>query len=535
MKTPRMLCAFMLALSMMTASLLRGGIFTTLNNNDPAPMYTTAYTYNYLNTYYKEFLKGHMKTPYRESFVFDITPFYQRATTGWNYLGNKEELGNLQGRWNMIALLPFNNIWCPTTLPIPACTAPVPPIENLSSGADLPCGQQFPTDVVAIRDQLLIAIANNFTSNSSYPADLHSIQGLLQIQQTPGLQGNFGYFSVPITYRKTGLRFNLQGMLFKDIGLTLCGGVASIYQLPSFTDLTSTTTANNPFSTSGGGPDFVSSATWVSITKNISAELMANNCKIARAYGYDIGLFRAASIEDLNGELFWRHAIPINKHARLIPTSSLHETWTKFLFTPFFALGGSIALAKEKCYSKKFSLPFGNNGSNAFRVRAGLSLDFFDTVELAGEVGFTHFQSRVLQCPPFFAVPNNGSQEGIFPFGTTVCWRPGNNTHATLTLNAYNFWSTVSYYLQYVVVSHAKDEIILPGQPSTGPGTPCSSTAFNPCVPHERSWWKTNMFNTALNVEISPNFRLGGGAQISLAGTNVYNVTTFLITLEMGF
>lgn len=532
MKTPRMLCAFMLALSMMTVSLLRGSIYTTLNNNDPAPLYTTSYTYNYLNTYYKEFLKGHMKTPWHEAFALDITPFYQRASHGHDYLSTKTELGNLQGRWNMLAVLPFDNRYCGGFYN--PCTSGTPPVIT-DTYTDLPCGQSFPDEVTTIRDNLLIEIANNFGTNDVPPQELRSIQGLLEVQRSnTSLNGNFGYFSVPIRYRKAGVRFNIDAMLFKGFGINLCTGIASITQLPTFVDLTPTTTGSNPFSSitnSAGGTNGVTTATWLAITREISRNVMANNDVIAQAYGYDVQPYRAASIEDLNGEIFWRHAIPINRHARVIPTSNLHEVWTKYLFIPFFAVGGSIAIGKEKCYAQKFSLPFGNNGSNAIRARAGISLDFFDTIELAGEFGFTHFSSRIIDC---FPVPNNIYQEGIFPFMTKVCMQPGDNVHAAFTLNAYNFDSTVSYYLQYLMVSHARDCIkLLPTYPAST--TNCSTTAFDTSMIQDRSSFKSHVFNTAFNVEIAPNMRLGIGAQIPLAGVNVYTSTTFLGTLEMGF
>lgn len=538
----------------------------TLTNNDPNPLFDTIFPYSYLYTNDKEFLKGHTNVLEKQYFYLSFSPFFQTASKGTNSNNRLAELGDLTGRWNMIAILPYNQMQTNIN------DGP----ELVNTGIDIPsplsCQQErglscimtadTPASSVAIlsgiRDNMLKCIANVFTDTTTgarlpYPNELKSVQGLLDLQKnTPEL---LGFFAVPIKYRKYGIRFKAQAMIFKDLGAQVELGVSQISQVARFIDLTTTPTAcfpsdctstcpsnvnpavncANPFPSDLSDSPFpqgqVTDPQWQAVVGCIHRELMQHFSTIAKATGINLCNYHKTSIEDFRAELFWRHAFCINV--------GRDREWPRFLFIPFASFGVNLGIGKEADPDVILSLPAGNNGHNAFDFLAGCSLDFTDTIEIGGEAGFTHFRPKTFDC---WRVPTNCAQNAFYPYKTAVCIDPGNTWHVGLYMNSYHFIDHVSFWAEYLFITHDKDQINLiapaPSQFCHDNPDKCKESVDTPFVPGElecKSQWMSQFINAALNYDASPNFTIGVAVQIPISRKNAYRSSTFMATLNIAY
>ncbi len=433
------------------------------SKNDPFPPFTTLDPHTFLTTREKLRLKGYkVESDKPEYFGFSISPFGQNADIGKNIRKEETELGDLGGRWGMIALLFGKLPQGATSLPTTLQTA-----------------QQaiFPDDPPPI---------NN-------PKDIDREQ-------------RFGFFSIPLKYRKRGIRFEVSAQIIGDFGIKLQAGVADICQTVStFTDLT---TESDGGSVSICDPDFVTNQ-----KNNIQQLLMCKLKPIAEEIGLDIANFHEVAAEDVRINLYWRHIFDINKN---------RPDWPQFLITPFISFGGIIAAGKEKDPNKAFALSFGNNDHNAIGVTAGLDVDFVDTIEIGAEAGITHFFDKDF-CK--FRVPNSECQSGIFPFTTDVTISPGHNWHFAAKMLAYHFLEDLSLYFQYVIVQHRDDKIKLKKP----------DPAFKPEVLERISTFKVQVANVGLNYDISPNISLGFLWQAPISQRNVYRSSTVMFSFNATF
>lgn len=498
------------------------GIITTLSRNDPVPPYTADSPFALLGTRHNEYLKNREEIDDNRHISIELLPFYQWAGHGTNACGSTAELGDICGRWNMIALLPYNtSITAVDEIPV-------------STNVDLPCGQTFPTILTTIRNQLIPQLCNDVstTDPTKWPTQLTSVQGLLALQQTSsGLLGNFGYFKVPMTYKKRGIRFNIQLYLGKGLGGTMQIGFADISQCATFTDMTPTTsgTGYNPFTTLTTAPKPVTGDQWKNIVKDVSSVLMSKLDAITTSTQIDQSIcpFNCNSIEDFNGEVFWRYPVQINKDLDTLE-------YPKFLFIPFVAFGGTYAESKCKNPNQLTSLPFGDNGHNALRVRGGFSIDFYDTVEISFEAGGTFFKDH---CYCNVPIPTNEYQHPIYPFRTDVRVNPGSNWHLAVGMYAFNFSDKWSCSFDYVYVSHDKDKICLLKSNTAagehGDETTCRNEyhPFKPSVIECCSGWNAQVINASLMYALSPNFSWGAMMQFPIKRRGTYRSTTFAASL----
>ncbi len=506
-------------------------VITTLSHNDPTPPYTAYNPFDFLGTPHNEFLKGRVSLDSSKHMAIEILPFYQRANHGNNSCGCNTELGDISGRWNMIALLPFNE---ETTQPIDE-SHPYP-IPYTNKNIDLPCGKQFPHILINTRDELLSDIQDlvNPDFPSCLPIELRTVEGLLDLQHSNTTNdGNLGYYAVGIKYKKMGVRFNAEFYVGKGVGFTMQTGIASIDQCASFTDRTPLCKNGNPFTAveraESGALCAVKTTTWnEGIIRKISTDLMSKLDAITSSteMNYSICNFHDTSMEDLYGELFWRYPAQINKEAG--------EEYPKFLFIPFFAVGGAYAIAKCQDFNKLFSLPFGSNGHSSGRFRGGFSLDFYDTIEIDFEGGVTIFKSR---CYCNMPMPNNTAQHPFYPFRADALVCPGKNWHLALGMNAHNFWYNWSASFHYVYVDHDQDVISLKNANNAagteGHETICRGDIhpLRPDVLECISKWSVQMLNCGLNYAISPDFSIGGFMQLPIKSKNAYRPSTFMLSL----
>jgi hypothetical protein len=382
---------------------------------------------------------------------------------------NSIPIGDIDGRWNLLGLLAGN-------LPQGANFPPL----LMKALTDIFPGTP-PGDVTTQMVQIATVGGSNF--DPCYPT--------------------FGYVSVPIKYRKKGIRWNVEAIICGDFGLQFEGGIVEISQVlnPCFYNLTS----NSDEATSCQGGTIKGS--------KVNCDLFDPLIPLARELGMNLCNFTKWGFEDLYFSLYWRHAHVVNFNRDL--------SWARLLVIPFIRIGGGAATGHPKNYSEIFSLPFGNNGSNSINLNAGMNFDFVETVEIGAEVGYSHFLKKDFTN---YRLPTNELQSGIYPFAADVGLKPGDTAYVAGKLAAYHFLDRLSFYFQWVYVHHRKDHIELIVNDPAFDVTKCPNSAF-----------RVQLGNFGFNYDISPNFSLGFLWQQMFHVRNAYNSTTAMFTLNMIF
>ncbi len=427
-------------------------IITTLQKNDPAPLWSTYFPLDFLLAGRKGFYKGVVRENFPETFSLSISPFYQKASRGRTFENQRVPLSDLEGRWNMLALL-YGGI--------------PQEVQDLIYTDTLPSNFQLGNAKAAIFSDLP-AMPNtviNIQNNPDYLLD--------------DLCKRVGYFSVPFRYRKTGLRFEMQLQPFFDFGITVRSGVAEIKQtfrrfddlIPTgscCTDIRCTGTASVThiveccppnIDTSRIPPEFLKSIPTVPELQTAATECMGtascnpryvaieqqlmtqdNAKRIFREICLEPCDFRDTSIEDTYISVWFRHAFAINVwgngatdqfgNGRLTncvactgnrsdaiytdeedtrnplsyhtdygcgdycaDTSYCYD-YSAFLFIPFISFNTSLPTAKKLDRNKLFALPFGNDGHTGIGMDAGFDFDFYETIEFGMEAGFMRWNCR---------------------------------------------------------------------------------------------------------------------------------------------
>ncbi len=418
--------------------------------NDPFPMYSTLDPQEYLNMWHRMRLSGiDVGTEAKEHLSIAFTGFGQNANDGRDIDGNTRNLGDIinDGRWGMVGLM----------------------------FGDIPAGQEFVQSLKNAQDIIL----ENTTTTSAQKID--------PCQE-------FGFFTIPLKYRKKGARVDLHGQV-RDFGVSLQLGLVDVCQtVTGFIDLTKTSNF----------PDESGSFNQT----NVEDFLMEQVCTIAEELELNIGNFHEVGAEDVRLSGYWRRTFAVNQD---------RKDWPAALLTPFVQLGGAFAAGKKTKPTKRFGLPLGSD-FNSVGLNAGLDIDFVGTIYLGGNVGWTHFFKRKICDMP---IPTSKFQSGIYPFKTDVEYTPGDNWDFEAKLGSYHFLGNLSFFFQYVIVNHQDDDIDL-----------CvPDTAFKPEVLEGRTTWKTKVANIAFNYDISPNVGLGFLWQAPLSQKNSYKSTSAMLSL----
>lgn len=430
---------------------------TSLLKSDPYPVYYSLDPHTFLYQKEKQRLKGYDIEPDRpEYFGIAFSPFGVNADIAKRIDGRDIEIGNIDGRWDMIALL----------------------------YGDLPKGRTLPPTLLAAQQALF---------PGPYGAQLNDPNLIDPLEI-------FGFYAFPATYRKRGLRMEIDANLPSDFGLSIQTG---------FVDICQTVTQRiNDTKKSGTFPDTLTCVNQLDAC-NVNKYLMDELKNIAKEICLNICNFHHTSIEEVRLNLYWRHAFTFNKN---------EEEWPEFLLVPFFQASGSISPGLRVNPDQAFAAGFGNNGFNSAGFNGGVNFDFFDTIEIGAEIGFTHFFKR--NCVPL-RMPNSIYQSGIFPFSTFANVQPGFNWNFGAKIAAYHFLDKLSMYFQYMLVHHEKDSIKL---------VECDP-AFKPCVLEKVSDWKYAVANVGFNYDISPNIILGFFWQAPLMQRRTYKDTTVMFTI----
>jgi hypothetical protein len=439
---------------------------SSLARNDPYPVFSSQDPHTFLYTHEKLKIKDpEFAERKRDNVGISISPFGQNADRGRNTQGVRTDLGDLTGRWGMIPLL-------------------YGPIPNGKTMAPI----------------LQTALNNLFPG--VLPGDLNDPTKIDPTQ-------NFGYFSVPLEYRKRGVRLQLDADIYAGFGIRLQTGIVSMSQTNTgFIDLTTCTPMSCQFDPAP-------------ITGEQVEEFLMQPLKtIAEEIKIDICNWCEVSIEEVRIELFWRRGFELNRE---------EEDWPHFLIVPFFVVGGTVSPGSENRiseggFNRAFFLPFGNNDHSGVGFTAGLDIDFVESIELGAEVGMTYFFKRNFEK---FRVPTSEYQTSIFPFTTDVSVHPGFNWHFGAKIAAYHFLERLSGWLQYIQMEHKPDDITLRKCEDEG--------IFLPEVLECVSGFKAKFIDVGLNYDISPNISLGLFWQAPITQQNTYRSSTIMLTFNATF
>jgi hypothetical protein len=492
---------------------------TRLTNNDPLPLYSSSDPYEFLSRCYRNRIEDYCEECCNGCFRIAFSPFRQSATMGKNLEEQEAQLGDLKGPWNMIGLF-----YDPDKR------------HRLIHGLGLG-GHHFDH-----RETLSVSACDTEF-------------GINLLTDPAGSDPNqrFGFFSVPILYRKYGVRAEAELAMGCDFTLKVKGGVAHIFQEPDFIDLSCTATGLSCptrdclLDQGGGAFNACETPTCCTLPSPINPSTMMGDCPnadccinipscpckelvidkimkrkdlIERLLGLrlDENVFTSApfnrtGFEDIEIDLNWLHMFPINKR---------RCDWPFFVFTPFATLGVTIPTAPPIAHRNLFALPLGNDGHWSYGGRMGATFDFVNTLAIGGEIGFTGFTARNHRQ---FPAPTNELQSTIFPELVTMRVQPGFNWHFAAYLGSYRFIDRLSFYAQYMVLHHNKDEFHVLSR--VEPDVPILTRKLR-----EESSFRVHVVNTALNYEISPHMQLGFVAQIPVFQQNAYRSTTVMFTLQ---
>jgi hypothetical protein len=465
--------------------------WATNNRADPFPLYTTLdpQTFNYIR--HKQIVHGWpLDKAAPERVTLSLSGFGQAANSTRAPCGGVLNassptgtcvdlpLGDIDGHWNMLALLFGQQPHCQTFGPL--------------------LTQAF---------QALFPGYQPGQINDNFSYDIDTCSPDLGFHQ----YGSFANFSNYLKYHKYGIRWDFEAQLIGDFGFQFQGGIADITQtLTMRIDLTNTCSASQVDCGGSGTPCNYTTPITGALVKQY---LMDRVDDIARELCLDICSYHAISIEDLYFCLYWRHAHEVN--------FKRDPSWSQFLAIPFIRIAGSVPSGKSKDPAVMFSVPFTNNGHPSIDVNAGINLDFTDTVEIGAEFGYSHFFARDV-CG--LHLPNSTFQSGIFPFQTTANVQPGDSWYGAAKINAYHFLDRLSFWGQWVIIKHKEDTIRL---------IDCDPAFITANCP--TSEWSAQFINAAFTYDCSPNVAIGFVWQFPTKWVRAYKSNTVLFSFVASF
>lgn len=487
--------------------------WATNSRNDPFKLFSAIWPHYFLYQREKQLMFGYADekgTP--ERVMVAISAFGQNATNAKTLAGTYCKPQNFV---NNTCPGECNTVTCSNPSPIPG-TCPNPPCTNEVNIGDidgrwnllgllagkLPQGASFPPLLLAALQALFPGVQQGDVTSAMIELT----------NEDPTCHPLFGYVSVPLKYRKRGVRWNIESIICGDFGLQFEGGVVEISQVlnPCFINLTNQSDADASLCQANSNVS----------KSNINCFLFDPLVPLMKQLGLDICNFTKWGVEDMYLSLYWRHAHVVNFNRDL--------SWARLLAIPFIRIGGGIATGHTKDTLRQFSLPFGNNGSNSFNANIGIDFDFVETIEIGGEIGYSHFFSKNFDN---YRLPTNVLQSGIFPFATSVSVKPGDTVYLAGKMHAYHFLERLSFWFQWVYVHHRKDTITrLVDDPAF-----IQIDDNNPLAKCPNTVWRAQLGNFGFYYDVSPNLQFGFVWQQMFHARNVYNATTCLFTVNFIF
>lgn len=398
----------------------------------------------------------------------------------------------------------------------------------------------------------------------------------------------FGSFSLPLEYRKYGMRLEAHADISENISITFQTGFSHIKHKSTVKNTAFPFTANNL--TNGQ----INSKDCDEIYKNLSfqgqngvrqcystdledtdasclGDNPASNCCLASDYetidpeqvkppgpgnpqaifddfftrrlndifGSECGInqsfknFEDYSIEDVRIFLTIKETHGLDRYFQ---KEDEDQDWPTMLFTAYGWAGGSFPVAKETDYTNLFSLHFGNNGHVSVGGGIGMAYDFAETIEVAAEIGCTYFISRE-EVRPF---PNHKLQRLIYPFYARAIAEPGVNWHFKALLNAYQFIPHVNFWATYEFIEHTKDNYRFCFNNTvkkTNPNTNATieEQIFYPEVLTCTSDWRSQLLNLGFVFDLQPGMQASLVWQQSIGPRNAYYPVSVIGSLSFTF
>lgn len=443
-----------------------------INQNDPYPQYSSEYPLSFLGIGYKENNKGRSATVEEETCHFSFAPFGQRALSAVNNQKNSlpssssgtPNLGDLRGRWSMIGLL----------------------------YGSIPQGETQPA--------LLTAAA----------AQTYQDGQRLNNLNYKDINNQLGFFSVPLTYKKVGIRCEGQFRFARVFVLGVQAGFADIKQTTSpFQDQSSSAgPVSNIYGNTGNITDLKPD---IGTVQQFLTDLPVAQ-QIFDQLGYNTRNFNKSGVEDLFVSLTWRDHIFFNTG------KDKKKEWSSFCIMPFITLKGSFGVGDKKKTADLFGLPFGNNGHHSVQLSGGLSFDFTETLEMSTHFGGTHYFKRKITD---MYVPTSKGQRGIFPYTADVNYEPGKSWFFTVGCNSHHFLDKLSMYAEYYFIQHEKDSITVIN----------NDPAFVPSVLEDLTVFTVQGLNLGATYDLSENVCLGAVWQFPVNLRNAYETNTITANL----
>jgi hypothetical protein len=579
----RRLCAIIIISSFFLSDLLFAEL-TTLQHFDPAPIFSADDSMLPPNSQFLGLKQARLKNEIpnkKRGFGINISGFIQGASRAKGYNGQTDygtvvgipengfEMGDFRGTMYVMGLFlganPNNGktIW----------SVPTSNMDNATNITD--CSIQafkFPSCLQEIAEALS---GNTFATTPTCPGTGPSATGIIFNPGTiagtfnvPSIFSEsslaldtkyFGAFSMPILFRKQGVRLELNFNFNDYIQLTIQGGFANIKQnytnTPATQSTSSTTcavigqTSPGPYSisnvqtvcpsnaSSGMNPQTISS-----LYSNLNQQLVATTTPTSNTVATNIfntyiannldnildpicGInqsacsFDKSSAEDIRFTLTLQRSYDPNR----FNSDDEEDTWPDMILTPYVWAGGTFPCAKEIDYSNLLSLPFGNNGHASAGGGVGITFDFAESVEVGFEGGATCFFGKE-EYRPF---PTHPLQRVIYPFWTNVHTQPGYNWNFRVLLNAYQFLKHVNFWFTYELIEHRKDCFTV--------SNASKAQYFYPealaCV----SDWRGQFFNAAVVFDLQPGIQASFVWQQPLGPRNAYYPVSIMGSINFMF
>jgi hypothetical protein len=500
---------FILAFPLLYITPLGG--YSMLSNNDPLPFYSSLYPYDYLSTWERDYYRGLDENIYQETWELSISPFRQTAETGKNLFDRTVPLGDLYGRWNMLGLFYPSN----ATNPGSADPFNLLPLVGLIVTNSQNCTNNGMCNLISS------SCCPTVTSVCDSTVNCPEIINPQLVDPTRSV----GFFSIPMEYRKYGVRFQYDLRLVRDFGIRIQFGAADITQtITQYIDLTLTSSGTPISGASGGACDGASGCldSGVLCKEIIHDKIMTQREVFMRALRFCDQDFHTKGLEDTIINLFWQKIFPVNDRC---------DGWPFFLWVPHVSLEVVLPTSHKINPSDLFAIPLGNNGHAGFGFDAGMDFDFINSIEIGIHASMTKWTNRRYCNIP---VPTSSNQSRLYPFRANFTREPGTNWTFMLSMNAHYFLDRLSGYAAYQVVNHSQDKFCdITKIPSARTGIVPTTVLAKRMS--ELSRWRVHVFDFGLNYDIAPHASLGFFWQSPWARTNAYRSTTVMLAFNFRF
>lgn len=423
-----------------------------------------------------------------------ITPYFQHTKTGSQLIADnpqngsskKVPLGNMLGRWNMLALMYNPAEPIPATSALGKARTSIITSEGLAPADSVTeiTGKNF--DLGTVGDTIPSTEITTGTSN-----------------QVKSLAGTFD--KVEIKYERLGLRGQTSFDFAFGLGMTVKGGLVDYKQIPKFvppSKSTDSTTAGAPPTTE---PEFTAPP-----ATTIASQLTLKNPReaIADQFCIDLCEQRLTTLEDTHIDLHWS-----------MPFKRFEGDEYSYTLAPFFSLGVWIPTGVEKNQDKVFSLPTGNDGYMGGTAEASINFDFPKMFQIGFGGGVAFFPCRTF-CD--YRMPTSQYQVGMIPWKTSITRRPGEVWYFNLSMKSDEFEPGFSFFGDYIFTQHTRDDITL------NESDPKRLEAFKKGLNHYicKTSWKAQNYNLGIKYSITSNCAISLGAQGYINGIRTYRTST---------